>query len=162
MGARGPLPKPNAIRRNKRPEAGTATVGRPTMPTTLAPEAKAEWRRVVPVLENMGTLTKVDRGILIRYCTAWADWVDLDSQLSRTGRLVKGASGAWVRNPLWFLRRDAESTVTDLGRQLGLTPDSRVRAGVKHQQPNRPEAPAVQTVPTDFEAERRKRLLGAG
>jgi P27 family predicted phage terminase small subunit len=161
MGARGPLPKPNAIRRNKREVTGTATVGKPTMPATLSAEAKAEWRRVVPELERMGTITKLDRGLLIRYCTAWADWLELDGQVTKTGRLVKGKDGHWVRNPLWLLRRDAESTVTDLGRQLGLTPDARVRAGVKHEQP---AAATVITDPqvADFEDERRRRLLSAG
>jgi len=109
VGSRGPQPNPNAIRRNKREVTGVATVGKPTMPAHLSAEAKAEWRRVVPALERMGTITKLDRGNL-------------------------------VRSPLWLLRRDAEATATELGRQLGLTPDARVRAGVKHEQP----APAVE------------------
>lgn len=54
----------------------------------------------------MGLLTKVDNALLIRYCTAWADWVDLDAQLAQTGRLVKGERGNYVRNPLWLLRRE--------------------------------------------------------
>jgi len=103
------------------------------MPAHLSAEAKAEWRRVVPILDRMGTVTKLDRGVLIRYCTAWADWLDLDAQVAQTGRLVKGVEGSYVRNPLWLLRRDAEATATELGRQLGLTPDARVRAGMKHE-----------------------------
>ena len=142
MGARGPLPKPNARRRNRREVTGTATVGRPTMPGDLPTEAKAEWRRVVPELERMAYITRLDRALLIRYCTAWADWLELDAQLAQTGRLVKGRDGNWVRNPLWLLRRDAEQTATELARQLGLTPDSRVRGGVVHRLPGeRDEAP---------------------
>jgi len=161
MGARGPLPKANPIRRNKREISGVAVVSKPTMPANLSAEAKAEWRRVVPELERMGTITKLDRAVLIRYCTAWADWIELDAQLARTGRLMKGREeGTFVRNPLWLLRRDAESTVTELGRQLGLTPDARVRAGVKHQVPEK-STPQPQEGVTDFEAERKRRLMDA-
>ena len=37
-------------------------------------EAKAEWRRIVPRLEEAELLTTIDRGLLVRYCCAWADW----------------------------------------------------------------------------------------
>jgi P27 family predicted phage terminase small subunit len=128
------------------------------MPANLTEEAKAEWRRVVPELERLGTLTKLDRGLLIRYCTAWADWVDLDAQVAKTGRLVKGRDGNFVRNPLWLLRRDAERSATDLGRQLGLTPDARVRAGVKHERRASDEQapPGVKAI-----ADYRTRLAGS-
>lgn len=161
MGERGPLPKENAVRRNKREVTGTVVRGRPTMPSDLPKEAKAEWRRIVPELERSGMLTKLDRGLLIRYCTAWADWHELDAQLAKTGRLVKGRDGLLVRSPLWLMRRDAEKVVTELGRQLGLTPDARIRSGLKHtspdaDQPTRAADPQV----TDFDAARRKRIAG--
>ena len=161
MGARGPLPKPNAVRRNRREVSGTITVARPAMPADLAAEAKAEWRRIVPEIERMGLLTKLDRGLLVRYCTAWADWRELDAALARSGKLIKGRDGNLVRNPLWLLRRDAEQTATELGRQLGLSPDARVRAGVKHEAPAKDDV-GPSTEVADFEAARRRRLLGAG
>jgi P27 family predicted phage terminase small subunit len=139
MGERGPLPKPYARRRNKRHTSGTfVTIARPVMPKDLLAEAKAEWRRVVPELEEIGLLAKVDRAVLIRYCTAWADWVELQHLLVQDGKVLKGARGHLVRNPLWLMRKDAEQTVAELGKQLGLTPVARLRAGVVHERP--PEA----------------------
>jgi phage terminase small subunit len=41
-----------------------------------------------------------------------------------------------VRNPLWLLRRDADETLTELARQLGLSPVARLRAGVVHDRPH--------------------------
>ncbi|MDA1148176.1 MAG: hypothetical protein O3A76_16385, partial [Chloroflexi bacterium] len=77
--------------------------------------------------------------------------------------LVKGKDGHLVRSPLWLMRRDAERVVTDLGRQLGLTPDARVRAGIKHESPEGAAAsPAADPNVSDFTAARRKRLTGAG
>jgi P27 family predicted phage terminase small subunit len=108
------------------------------MPRDLAPEAKAEWRRVVPVLEDMGVLAAVDRGVLIRYVSAWADWCEFTVLLQQSGKLIKGQKGI-VRNPAWLLKRDAEQALADLARQLGLTPTARLRAGVTHQRPPDPE-----------------------
>lgn len=161
MGSRGPLPKPNAIRRNKRVITGTATVARPSMPAHLPPEAKREWHRVVPELERMGRLTALDRAVLVRYCVAWADWLDLNESLVKTGRLIRGKDGGLVKNPLWLLRRDAEKTATELGRQLGLTPDARIRSGVAHEVPELAgEEPMTMAEVADFEEERRRRIMG--
>lgn len=140
MGERGPLPSLYARRRNYRQTSGkVVTIARPPMPRSLPAEAKAEWRRVVPELESIGLLAVIDRGVLIRYCTAWADWCELEDLLRRSGKLIKGQKGNFVRNPIWLMKRDAEQTVTELARLLGLTPVSRLRAGVAHQRPADPE-----------------------
>ena len=140
MGERGPLPKPYARRRNKRWTSGKhVAIARPPMPRNLPAEAKAEWRRVVPELEEIGLLATIDRGVLIRYCTAWADWVELQGLLERSGKLIRGQKGNFVRNPLWFMKQDAEQTVAELGKQLGLTPVARLRAGVVHDRPKEEE-----------------------
>ena len=136
MGERGPLPKPYARRRNRRPSTGKSVlVGRPAMPRDLPAEAKAEWHRIVPELEQMGILASIDRALLVRYCCAWADWVELQGLIQQSGKVLKGARGHLVRNPLWFQLQDAGATVTELGRQLGLTPVARLRAGINHEVP---------------------------
>ena len=133
MGERGPLPNLYTRRRNRRPVTGKyVIIARPAMPRSLSAEAKAEWRRVVPELENIGILARIDRSVLTRYCAAWADWCELEGLLQRSGKLIKGQKGNLVRNPLWLMKRDAEQTVTELARQLGLTPVARLRAGVVH------------------------------
>ena len=144
MGERGPLPVPYARRRNRRRTSSygggpSVTIARPPMPRTLMGEARAEWRRVVPELEEMGVLTSVDRAVLVRYCTAWSDWCELDALVRRSGKLIKGQKGNLVRNPLWLLRRDVGETVTELGRQLGLSPMARLRSGVVHERPPDPQ-----------------------
>jgi P27 family predicted phage terminase small subunit len=119
-------------------------VSRPAMPRNLPAEAKAEWRRIVGELETAGLVASIDRAVLIRYCTAWADWVELQGLLERSGKLLKGARGHFVRNPLWFMKQDAEQTLADLGRQLCLTPGARLRAGIAHERPPEPgESPAL-------------------
>lgn len=134
MGERGPLPLPYARRRNKRRASGkTVAVARPTMPGHLRGEAKAEWRRVVPQLEEIGVLATIDRAVLIRYCTAWAEWLEMDSLLRKSGKVIRGQKGNLVRSPLLLVRSELEQTLSDLGRQLGLSPVARLRAGITHE-----------------------------
>ena len=47
----------------------------PDPPADLDNEALAEWRRVVPVLDEMGLLTRADRAVLTGYWQSWARWM---------------------------------------------------------------------------------------
>ena len=162
MGERGPLPKPNARRRNSREVAGRVSVARPAKPRSLTGEAAAEWNRIVPELERSGILSSIDRALLVRYCTAWADWVELDALLAQGSKIVRGQKGNLVRSPAWLMRRDAEQTLSELGRQLGLTPVSRLRAGITHEPATQASDGTPDQRVTDFASERRRRLIGAG
>ncbi len=88
---------------------------------------------MVPVLAEMGILATVDRAALIRYCLAWAEWLELDAALGQTGRLLRGRDGTPVRNPLWAQRRDTAATLDTLAAQLGLTPMTRLRHNIRHE-----------------------------
>jgi P27 family predicted phage terminase small subunit len=129
------------------------------MPPGMPAAARAEWRRVVPALVEMGVLARMDRSLLLRYCLAWADWCELTELLRTSGKLLRGQKGNLVRNPLWMMKRDAEQIVTDLARQLGLTPAARLRAGVRHERPqDEDEARAAKlAVIADY-----RRALGVG
>lgn len=54
----------------------------PTCPLWLLPEAKREWRRIVPELSRLGLLTVVDRAALAAYCQSWARYVDAETAAS--------------------------------------------------------------------------------
>lgn len=135
MGERGPLPDPAGARAQRAPVNGRIRMARPAMPRGLAGEARAEWRRVVPEIERMGVLATVDRAAIIRYVSAWAEWVELTEQIAKTGRLTRATDGELVRSPLWLVRQDVERTLIELARQLALTPASRLRSGIKHEAP---------------------------
>ena len=157
MGERGPTPIPHARRRNKRLSTGkTIPVAAPEMPDDMDGEAAAEWERIVPDIEAMGLLATLDRGVLIRYCRGWATWLDIDQKIRDTSLLVKGigTSAGLVRNPLWMMRQDVENTLGALEKQLGLTPAARLRAGVKHEEPEASDSKARITAIEDY----RKRL----
>jgi len=106
----------------------------PTPPTWLDREAAAEWRRVVPPLESIGVLSKVDRGVLASYCTAWSHAVKARAVLEESGLVVEGPRDGPAKNPAWQIYRDATTLATSLAKELYMTPAARLRSTM-------PEAP---------------------
>lgn len=78
-GSRGPLPKPVALRllegnAGKRTLDLTAGVNPrieiPSAPKHLSVEARKEWKRITPFLEELGLISGLDRTALALYCQA--------------------------------------------------------------------------------------------
>ena len=90
MGTRGPKPLPanvhllrgNASKKSAGELAGTIQpeIEIPGCPKHLLPEAKKEWRRIAPELQNLGLISKLDRTALALYCQAYA-WLVWHEQL---------------------------------------------------------------------------------
>lgn len=135
--SRGVLPSDNPRRRNKKPDLGLSSieVKAPAIPRELQGEARAEWRRIVPELEAVGMMAKIDRAVLIRYCVAWQEWIRANHQAQREPLIVIDKSGVRRRNPILLVRAQAQREVDELARLLGLTPVARLRSGVKHVRP---------------------------
>ena len=134
MGLRGPLPAGDNVRhlRGTPPKAGA---GKPIKPAPTAPnpptwldrEAKAEWRRVVPELDKLGILARLDRATLATYCDAWSRWVQARHVLAESGLIVENPERGPVKNPMWQIYRDAAATLQALAKELGTTPAVRLR-----------------------------------
>lgn len=99
----------------------------PPTPSWLDTEARAEWKRVSGELYGLGLLTRIDRGVLARYCHAWALWVDAGKRLVAEGLLAKGQKGEDRKHPLVMAYRDLDSICTSLSKELGLSPAARRR-----------------------------------
>lgn len=118
MGARGPAPKPTALKQlagnpgkrapNKNEPRPVAK--KPKMPAHFTPQiaeqdaakewavqqreffelARAEWRRVARELGNVpGLLTSVDADALAMYCETYARWVQASQKLAAGGMVEK-------------------------------------------------------------------------
>lgn len=136
-------PKPTALRvlhgnpgnqpvRGDEPQPRKST---PTPPDWLAPEALAEWERIVPELARVGLLTVVDRAALIVYCEAWARYVDATKVIQEQGPLITGYRGSDVRNPAALVAKDAEATIRAFCHEFGLSPSARARMVVPGETP---------------------------
>ena len=87
-GTRGPLPKPAALRLlegnpGKRAlnlsEGINPQVEIPSAPRHLSPEAKKEWKRITPLLEELGLISGLDRAALGLYCQAFGRLSELET-----------------------------------------------------------------------------------
>ena len=105
--------------------------GRPDHPEILKGEALAEWERMVPLMEQMGTLEQVSAGILAAYCQAWEDFCEAKRMLDKTGIITKNSSDDIIANPLVRVRRDAFDRLFHAAQELGITPVSRAKLNVE-------------------------------
>ena len=112
---------------SNRPRAVRAA---PTPPTWLRGEALAEWKRLTPELDRMGLLSKLDRGVLSVYCSAWSVFVSVAGVLQAQEPVPDPThpdrpTAGLRKDPRWQIYREAGALVRALGRELGLTPSAR-------------------------------------
>ncbi len=146
MGRRGPPPAPTAtlkLRGSWRGELNKdepqPPPGRPRCPPWIDAYGKSAWRQIVPQLEQMGVLSKIDGHALVVLCQTWARWRKAEEFINKHGETypVKDDAGK-VR----FLKKFpqvsvAESCAKTLNRfmqEFGLTPSARTRISIPKQQ----------------------------
>ena len=132
MGKRGPPKKPTALRifegnPSRRPlnaREPKPTLGVPRCPGWLSSEAKAEWKRVVPELERLGMLTKIDRAALAAYCQSWAEYVEAVKCVQGEGTVIEGKRGP-QKNPRCTVMNEAWGRFHKTAIMFGLNPSAR-------------------------------------
>lgn len=139
MGLRGPPPEPSDVKKAKgtyRADRAArnevkAKPGVPKCPAFLKGEARKEWARVVPQLEQLGILSELDQGRLADYCAAHGLAVDATRKYSSRGKdggLMVTINGSQrVKNPLIKIAQEARAQARLLAQEFGLTPSARSR-----------------------------------
>lgn len=133
MGARGPAPKPTALKvaqGNPGKRALNANEPKPdaTMPQCprwLNKAARGEWQRVARRLHNAGVLTYVDRGVLAVYCQAYGRLVEAETELRLRGDVIETTNGNLVQSPYLQIANRAMDQMVRAAKELGMTPASR-------------------------------------
>ena len=138
MGVVGRPPKPTRLKQlqgnpgkrplNKRephPESGA-----PTRPEWLLPEAKREWNRVVPELERMGLLAKIDRAMLAGYCQCWGMYVEALKDIEKNGTTFVTDKGYEGPRPSVGIATKMLSQIATFSAKFGFTPSDRSRIAV--------------------------------
>lgn len=98
----------------------------PSPPAYLSKDAKAEWRKVAPVLVERGVLTVADMAALANYCIAVGMMVRLDRKLRIDGDVLPSGK----RNPASTALMQAMQQMLRAAGELGLTPAARSRASM--------------------------------
>jgi P27 family predicted phage terminase small subunit len=133
--ARGPQPKPTVIklitgnpgRRPLNEREAKPAVAIPSPPDLLKGEALKEWKRITPLLAEVGLMAKLDRAILAGYCKAWDRWLECERMLETTGLIVKAANGYPMYSPYLAAANKALDQARQYSEQIGLSGASRSR-----------------------------------
>lgn len=141
-GGRKPIPEAakrlagNPGKRKIRPDL-PAPPGAPPMPARLMvePVAVDKWNELVPLLLELGTLTKADGEALATLCEVYAATQACLLELRASGPVMHTDLGGVKPNPAGPLYRGLVGLQASLMGEFGLTPSSRVRLGGKEEKP---------------------------
>lgn len=107
----------------------------PTMPAHLTVEARKEWRRLLPLLAERGSLTPADSAALALYCETFSRWLLAKKDVAENGLTVTttvlDSSGNPISNrkvnPALRIVETCERSLRNFLREFGLTPATRER-----------------------------------
>ena len=133
MGKRGPAKEPTQIKKAKGNPGGRPLPenepmprsGAPTPPKELSAEALEEWRSVVPALDEIGMLSRVDAASLSAYCAAVGTFRRAEAVIAEHGEVITTPNGCAQTSPWVSIRKNAIDVIKVFSREYGLTPSAR-------------------------------------
>lgn len=114
-------------------------LGRPKRPKFLRGLARKEWNSIVPELESLGIICKIEGAALAGYCQCYKRWTEAEEEIDRRGILIvveeKDKDGNFhivgsVKNPAVNVADAMMKQMRAFLVEFGLTPASRSRIAV--------------------------------
>lgn len=102
----------------------------PKVPAWLTRHAKAEWKRIMPLLTARKVLTEADMGSVENYCVAIGQVREMQEMISKQGPVIMTERGPRA-HPAVRIQSDAMTRARLLASELGLTPVSRSRPAIR-------------------------------
>ncbi len=103
----------------------------PPPPSHLSKVAKAEWRRTGKRLLALGIMTEIDSSAFELYCTAYARWVEAETEINKTGVLItkttKDGTEYYGQSDYLSIANKALEQMQKLLVEFGMTPSARAR-----------------------------------
>lgn len=99
---------------------------RPPRELTGNTRARAEWRRIVPLLRDCGLISQAERPSIIALCLEWSTYLEARATLQREGVTTLTATGVRV-SPSLAIADGALTHCHRLWSELGLTPSGRAK-----------------------------------
>jgi len=141
MGKRGPKPTPTAIlqlrgstlvTQERRDKEVQGPSGSPDQPDWLDDGAVQAWNYLVPLLSQMGVLTRIDGHALARYCRLWSRWRQAEDFLTKHGEMYPlkdddGKPKCFQPWPQVAIANKLAQQLTRLEQEFGMTPSARSR-----------------------------------
>jgi len=104
-----------------------APVGIPQPPEYLCDVGRAEWERIVPMLEASKVMSLRHQHTLAAYCDALADMVKANNELQQHGATFMDDKGRVMNHPAWYRKKDSRLHMLRLAEQFGLTASALAR-----------------------------------
>ena len=154
MGKRGPRPTPTAllqlrgsklVNKDRREREVKGPEGLPDKPDWLDEMGQKAWDFLVPLLHQMGVLTRIDANALSRYCQLWSRWREAESFIAKHGLMYPlkddaGQPKCFQPWPQVSIANKLAQQLTRLEQEFGMTPSARSRlmlaTPVKHHPEN--------------------------
>jgi P27 family predicted phage terminase small subunit len=135
----GRPPKPTTLKvlhGTDRPDRVNANEPKPSADGVKAPswvkgKARTQWKKIAPMLQDMGVLTVADETALGLLCDALAEYIEAQEMLRKLGRsyavITEAGSEMWRPRPEVSMAQDAWRRVNNMLGQFGMTPSSRAK-----------------------------------
>jgi len=108
-----------------------APTGKPLCPKHLGRVAKQEWKSIVPLLEQLGVLSKIDRSALEIYCSAYGRYRQAQQELEKTGYVLTTPNGFKMKSPWVAIMNEALNQCKRFLIEFGLTPAARAKLSIR-------------------------------
>ena len=116
-----------------------APPGVPPAPEWLGEIARAEWERIVPMLEASKVMSPRHQQTLAAYCDSFADMVQADQELKTSGTTLMDDKGRVSNHPAWMRKRDARTSMLRFAAEFGLTASALARVSAVDNGPTQDE-----------------------
>ncbi len=140
MGKRGPVRTPTQILKLRGSWRGKARDkvepkperGAPPCPDWISDAAKVVWEQLIPQLEDLNVLAKVDVYPLARYCQMFVQWREVEDFIAKRGTVypLKDKNGdvrCIQQFPQVSIANKLAVALLRLEQEFGLTPAARAR-----------------------------------
>jgi len=106
----------------------------PAPPRTVPKDMHGEWKVLAADLTGRGLLTTAMLSVLETYLGAVWLARECRAALAADGVVVRGAAGLPKPHPAGAMLKNANETIARLAEELGITPSSRARPGIRGQE----------------------------
>ena len=104
----------------------------PEPPEWIGESAAAEWRRIMPDLVERGRISDADLGAVEAFCLAMGTVRDMQKMITAEGAVINDLKRGPRKHPAIAIQADAMTRARLLASELGLTPVSRQRPGIRN------------------------------
>jgi len=99
-------------------------------PEWLSASGKETWKKLSPMMKNLGILTEIDEVAFTMLCQEYGRYIDAQKKVNETNVLHRTPNGNVTTSPYLWVSNKAYDNFCRLMAEFGMTPSSRTRIQV--------------------------------